>query len=108
MTDGKASSHRSSKVIVYPVVSPCLTTKGLTKIFHKNQVRYLSPTEQKRIHGFSEDYILPTDNYKLSSHIMGNTLSPVLMKELIKGVLFINSEKVNNISFDNGNLSLVS
>ena len=49
-----------------------------------------------------------TDNYKLSSHIMGNTLSPVLMKELIKGVLFINSEKVNNISFDNGNLSLVS
>ncbi|MEA2019030.1 MAG: DNA (cytosine-5-)-methyltransferase, partial [Campylobacterota bacterium] len=84
--DGTKSNHRSSKVIVYPVVSPCLTTNGFTKIFHNGVVRHLSPTEQKRSHNFSDDYILP-DNYKLSSHIMGNTLSPSVMKELIKAFL---------------------
>ena len=106
--DGTQSNHRSSKTIVYPVVSPCLTTKGHAKIFHQGKVRYLSPTEQKRVHGFSEDYILPTDNYKLSSHIMGNTLSPVIMKELIKRVLFMDNKKVNDITYENESLSHIS
>ena len=105
--DGTKSNHRSSKVIVFPVVSSCLATSGDTKIFHQNKVRHLSPTEQQRAHGFSEDYILP-NNYELSSHIMGNTLSPVVMKELIRGVLFMDNQKVNNIFFNNENLSFVS
>jgi site-specific DNA-cytosine methylase len=98
---GKISTHRSSKIIVNPIISPCLTTKGHTTIFHKNIVRNLSPTEQKRLHGFSENYKLPIDNYKLSSHIMGNTLSPVVMKELIKGVLFMDeyNTKSNNTDY---------
>ncbi len=41
------------------------------------------------------------DNYKLATHIMGNTLSPVVMKELIKGVLFLSRNSGNNKGYCN-------
>lgn len=103
--DGKRSNHQASRNIINPIISPCLTTAGHTKIFHKNKVRKLSPTEQKRLHGFSEEYVLPIEKISLCNHIMGNTLSPVVMKELIRGVLFmhtteeIDSKQSNNTNY---------
>ena len=112
--DGTKSNHRSSKIIVYPNVSPCLLTNGVVKIFHNGVVRYLSLSEQKRLHGFREEYLL-SDNYRLSSYIMGNTLSPSVMKELIKGVQFMDEynpeyQLGNNIDYSKEQecLSLVS
>ena len=106
--NGKKSVHRSSRTILFPHMCSCLTTHGHTKIYHQNIVRNLSPREQIRLHGGSEEYILPTDNYNLCCHIMGNTLSPVVMKGLIENVLFMDNTKVNNISFNNESLLLVS
>ena len=91
---GAIGKHRASKVIVNPIISPCLTTSGHTKINDNGVIRYLSPTEQKRLHGFSEGYKLPTHNLALCSHIMGNTLSPVVMKKLIICVLFMDNQTI--------------
>lgn len=95
--NGTKSSHRQSRTIVYPVISPCLTTKNHTKIYHNGVVRHLSSVEQKRVHGFSESFKLSHTgdknyDYRLNSHIMGNTISPSVMKELIKNVMFIDSK----------------
>lgn len=97
--DGSFPKHRASSVILYPSVSACLTTTGHTKIYDPRikKVRYLSLREQARLHNFGEDFII-TNNYKLGSHVMGNTLSPSVMKELIKGVLFFDKVSQPNMT----------
>jgi len=74
--DGTKSNFRSSKIILYPEMCSCLTTKCQIKIFHQNKLRTITPIEMLRLHGFSKDYKLPK-THSLSTHIMGNTLSPV-------------------------------
>jgi site-specific DNA-cytosine methylase/site-specific DNA-adenine methylase len=98
--DGTKSNYRSSKIILYPEMCSCLTTKCQIKIYHQNKLRTITPIEMLRLHGFSKDYKLPK-THSLSTHIMGNTLSPVVMKELINGVLFMNTPKVNNTDYEN-------
>ncbi len=107
--NGERSNHRSSRSVYFTDVSPCLTTKNPVKIFIDERVRVITPLEMVRLQAFSDKFVFP-DNYGLVTHIMGNTISVSVMKELMRNILFMNTQhhQSNTIDYQGQEETLVS
>ena len=81
----KTMSYEATRRVSYPYVSPCITTGNNCKFFIDNEVRVLTPTELKRVHGFREEFEFVgsvTQQHKQ----LGNTVSPGVYVNLFDSI----------------------
>lgn len=78
-------SYETSRRIYSPYVAPCITTNNGSKFLINGKVRKLTPTENKRIHGFREEFKFVGSLTKQNKQL-GNTISPIVYKNLFNSI----------------------
>jgi len=75
-TYGKYESmtYESTRTVYLPYVAPCMTIGNNSKFLIDGRVRLLTPTENKRIHKFSEDFTFVGTQTNINKQL-GNTVS---------------------------------
>ena len=74
-------TYEASRRVYAPYVSPCITCNNNSKFMIDDKIRYLTPTENKRIQGFSEDFKFIGTKTNINRQL-GNTVSPGVYKNL--------------------------
>jgi DNA (cytosine-5)-methyltransferase 1 len=94
-------TYESTRRIYAPYVSPCITCNNSAKYLINDKVRHLTPTESKRIHGFSEDFIFVGTQTQINKQL-GNTVSPGVYVNLFTSIFNsanLNEKPTNNVSY---------
>ena len=89
----KTMSYEATRRVYYPYVAACITTGNNSKFMIDGKVRTLTPTENKRIHGFGEDFKFVGSITKQNKQL-GNTVSPGVYVPLLTSIL--NSTKLES------------
>lgn len=93
-------SYEATRRVYYPYVAACITTGNNSKFMIDGKVRTLTPTENKRIHGFGEDFKF-VGSMTNQNKQLGNTVSPGVYVSLLTSIL--NSTKLestNNVDYE--------
>ena len=78
--------YEKSRRIYSPYVSPCIVCNNESKFLINGRIRFLTPTENKRIHGFREGFeFVGSKTQRLKQ--LGNTVSPGVYKLLVGEIL---------------------
>lgn len=77
---------KSDKYIENPEIARCLRTSGKTYYKLNGVYRHLSTSEQKRLQGFPENFIMPVSHAQ-SSRQLGNTMTVNVVQSVLKNLL---------------------
>jgi DNA (cytosine-5)-methyltransferase 1 len=93
-------TYESTRRVYSPYVSPCITTGNNAKYMIEDKVRVLTPTENQRIHGFSEEFEFVGSTTQQNKQL-GNTVSPGVYVNLFASIFnSVEFEKsANNVEY---------
>ena len=93
----KDMAYNSDSRVNYPYVAPTFTTGNNNKFIIDGKIRILIPLENKRIHGFREDFKLVGSKTTQNTQL-GNTVSPPvyarLLESLAKALKPVNTDTI--------------
>lgn len=78
-------TYESSRRIYKPYVAPCITCGNSSKFLIEGRIRHLTPTENKRIHKFSQDFKFVGTQTQINKQL-GNTVSPGVYMRILNSL----------------------
>lgn len=79
-------TYESTRRVYNPYVSPCITTNNNNKFMINGKIRHLTPTENKRIQGFREEFVFVGTQKTQINKQLGNTVSPGVYNNLLSQI----------------------
>lgn len=78
-------TYQATRKVYAPYISPCIACNNNSKFMIDGQVRFLTPLENKRIHGFDESFNFIGTKTQINKQL-GNTVSPGVYKRLLEPI----------------------